>query len=119
MSEESPRMEEVFPSWADKAAPEWIHRAKQAARRRLPVKEKSRCCALAIFLLIGLRTLAQSAPPMSREVERRVESILSQMTLDEKIDMIGGVDDFFIRGMPRLNLPRFKMADGPLGVRNY
>ena len=33
--------------------------------------------------------------------------------------MLGGVEDFFIRGIPRLGLPPLKMADGPLGVRNY
>jgi beta-glucosidase len=41
------------------------------------------------------------------------------MTLEEKIDMIGGVDGFFIRGIPRLALPPLKMADGPIGVRNF
>jgi beta-glucosidase len=62
-----------------------------------------------------------SASPQSSpaEVERRVEAILKQMTIEEKIDLLGGVDDFFIRGMPRLGLPRLKMADGPLGVRNF
>ena len=49
----------------------------------------------------------------STEVERRVDSILGQMTLEEKIDLLGGVDGFFIREVPRLNLPRLKMADGP------
>ena len=53
------------------------------------------------------------------EVERRVDSILNRMTLDEKLDLLGGVDGFFIREVPRLNLPRLKMADGPLGVRNF
>ena len=52
-------------------------------------------------------------------LDRRAESILSKMTLEEKIDLIGGVDSFFIRGVPRLNLPRLRMADGPIGVRNY
>src|SRR6266550_4996507 len=51
--------------------------------------------------------------------EARVESILNQMTLEEKIDLLGGVDGFFIGGVPRLNLPRLKMADGPIGVRNF
>ena len=41
------------------------------------------------------------------------------MTTEEKIDLLGGVDDFYTRGVPRLGVPRFKMADGPLGVRNY
>lgn len=53
------------------------------------------------------------------QIDERVESILDQMTLEEKIDLIGGVDSFFIRGVPRLNLPRLRMADGPIGVRNY
>ncbi len=77
------------------------------------------CSAVAIVLLIGLRAFAQSAPPAPGDVERRVESILSQMTLEEKIDILGGVDGFFIRGLPRLGLPRLKMADGPIGVRNF
>jgi beta-glucosidase len=60
-----------------------------------------------------------TAPPSQAEIERRVESLLSKMTLEEKIDMLGGVDGFFVRDVPRLGVPRLKMADGPLGVRNY
>jgi beta-glucosidase len=41
------------------------------------------------------------------------------MTLEEKIDMIGGVDSFYIRENKRLGLPALKMADGPVGIRNY
>ncbi|HEX8141141.1 MAG TPA: glycoside hydrolase family 3 C-terminal domain-containing protein [Pyrinomonadaceae bacterium] len=59
------------------------------------------------------------AAPPSAEVERHVESILAQMTLEEKVDMLGGVNDFFIRGLARLGVPRMKMADGPVGVRNF
>jgi beta-glucosidase len=51
-------------------------------------------------------------------VERRVEDKLSRMSLEEKIALIGGVDGFYIRGMPALNMPPLKMADGPMGVRN-
>jgi beta-glucosidase len=69
------------------------------------------CC----FIAQASSFIAHAASP---EIERRVESILSRMTLEEKIDMLGGVDGFFIRGFPRLGLPRLKMADGPIGVRN-
>jgi beta-glucosidase len=58
----------------------------------------------------------QSSPA---EIERRVEVLLKQMTIEEKIDLLGGVDGFFIRGIPRLKVPRMKMADGPIGVRNF
>src|SRR2546426_1650495 len=75
--------------------------------------------AVAIVLLIGIAAFAQSASPAPGDVELRVEAILSRMTLEEKIDMLGGVDDFFIRALPRLGLPRLKMADGPVGVRNF
>lgn len=51
--------------------------------------------------------------------EARVEQLLSQMTLKEKIDYIGGHNYFFIRGIPRLKIPEIKIADGTVGVRNY
>ncbi|HEV2989143.1 MAG TPA: glycoside hydrolase family 3 C-terminal domain-containing protein [Candidatus Angelobacter sp.] len=73
--------------------------------------------ALIIICLITQASspIVQAATP---EIEHRVESILNRMTLEEKVDMLGGVDDFFVRGFPRLGLPRLKMADGPIGVRN-
>jgi beta-glucosidase len=52
-------------------------------------------------------------------VESRVDSLLKQLTLEEKIDLLGGVHDFYIRAIPHIGLPALKMADGPLGVRNY
>jgi beta-glucosidase len=55
----------------------------------------------------------------ARDVEARVDSLLQKLTLEEKIDLIGGVDDFYIRANEKIGLPRLKMADGPIGVRNY
>src|SRR5258706_12535574 len=62
---------------------------------------------------------APATVPDAATIERRVESLLSKMTIEEKIDLIGGTDGFFIRGVPLLGLPRLKMADGPMGVRNF
>jgi beta-glucosidase len=53
------------------------------------------------------------------EIEQRVDALLKKMTLEEKIDYLGGVDGFYIRAIERLGLPALKMADGPFGVRNY
>src|SRR3984893_12776869 len=78
---------------------------------------------LPLLCLIVISGRSQTSAPATSSstvaVERRVESLLSQMTLEEKIDMLGGVDGFFIRGIPRLGLPPLKMADGPIGVRNF
>src|SRR6267154_2252934 len=53
------------------------------------------------------------------DVENKINSILQKMTLDEKIDLLSGTDGFYARGIPRLNMARLKMADGPIGVRNF
>ncbi|MGH9945187.1 MAG: glycoside hydrolase family 3 N-terminal domain-containing protein, partial [Pyrinomonadaceae bacterium] len=78
------------------------------------------CAAVvALSLLIATPAAQSPAPDPAPEIERRVESLLGRMTIEEKIDLIGGVNDFFIRGVERLGLPRLKMADGPAGVRNF
>jgi beta-glucosidase len=62
---------------------------------------------------------AIAAPPTPAEIDKKADAILSQLTLEEKIDFIGGINSFYIRAIPRLNVPELKMADGPMGVRNY
>jgi hypothetical protein len=53
------------------------------------------------------------------EVEKRVEAMLAKMTLEEKITLIAGSNDFYIRSLPRLRLPALRMSDGPMGVHDY
>lgn len=72
-----------------------------------------------VALLSLFVNLAPAARAQTPGVEQRVEAVLKQLTLEEKIDLLGGIDDFFVRDVPRLNLPRLKMADGPMGVRNF
>lgn len=47
----------------------------------------------------------------------RVEALLAQLTLDEKLHLIAGVDGFDVPGAPRLGIPRLGTADSPFGVR--
>lgn len=74
---------------------------------------------LLVFALPALSQTASPSPAPSPANEARIDSLLKQLTLEEKIDLIGGVDDFYIRAIPKIGLPRLKMADGPVGVRNY
>jgi beta-glucosidase len=71
---------------------------------------------LALALLAAL-SIAAHASAQVGDIEQRVESILMQMTLEEKIDLLGGVNGFDIRGVPRLGVPQMATADGPFGIR--
>ena len=73
---------------------------------------------VALVLLCVVPVVCQTAPAQAN-VEDRVDSLLKQLSLEEKIDLIGGVDAFYIREIPHIHLPRLKMSDGPVGVRNY
>jgi beta-glucosidase len=70
-------------------------------------------------MLIALTAAAANPPPAASNVDERVDTIMRQMTLEQKIDLLGGVDGFFIRGYEQFGWPRLKMADGPMGVRNF
>ena len=47
----------------------------------------------------------------------KINELLQQMTLDEKISMLAGTELWYSTGVPRLGIPSFRMADGPNGVR--
>lgn len=75
--------------------------------------------ALLFLLFAALPAHCQIPQVPPAAVEARVNALLQQMTLEEKVDLLGGVDDFYIREIKHIGLPRLKMADGPFGVRNY
>src|SRR5258706_1084232 len=62
---------------------------------------------------------AVTSSPAKGDVEQRVNAILGKMTLEEKVDLLGGVEGFFIPGNDRVGIKRVRMADGPMGVRNF
>ena len=72
---------------------------------------------LLAVLFVGLQS-AFSQPWATSTVEKRANTLLKQMTLDEKLAYIGGDKDFYIREIKRLGITEIKMSDGPQGLRN-
>jgi beta-glucosidase len=73
-------------------------------------------CVSATALIAQSNDTAHQASGAAR-VDTRVDGIVAKMTLEEKLDYIGGTG-FAIRAMPNLQLPSFEMSDGPYGVRS-
>lgn len=83
--------------------------------------------SLCISLFLGLLApLAQGQAVLPEKAdEARIDKLLQQMTLEEKMNLIrGGVEDSsvyqgqagYLPGVPRLNIPSLRFADGPPGL---
>ena len=50
-------------------------------------------------------------------MERKIEDILSNMTLEDKISLCNGADFWHSKAMEQYGIPSFMMSDGPHGLR--
>ncbi len=78
----------------------------------------------AVILLLFLVVFAQCDKPESdsmdatSDIEKRAEDLLKQMTLEEKVFLLGGYESDGMRsnGIERLGIPKLNMANGPHGL---
>jgi beta-glucosidase len=69
---------------------------------------------------IGSRPATAQAPaPSTPAIEDKARSLLSKLSLEQKILLIGGVNDMFTNAVPSIDLPRFKMSDASVGIRTW
>ena len=71
---------------------------------------------LTVVLVLSILSTAATSSCGRKSVEGEVNVLLSKMTLQEKIDQLGGIG-FETKTNKRLNIPPIKMTDGPAGVR--
>jgi beta-glucosidase len=74
---------------------------------------------VACFACLRLAAIAQAPVPDSPAIEAKAQAMLSKLTLEEKIKLIGGVDEMFTNAIPSVDLLRFKMSDASVGVRTW
>jgi hypothetical protein len=67
--------------------------------------------SLIFVFLTFIISLPLAAQPASSD--KKIDNLIGKMTLEEKIDFIGGYQDFHIRSIPRLGILQTNMADGP------
>lgn len=84
--------------------------------------------ALSICLWLGGAAMAQTNPPpigdasapwrnVSQSPDARARDLLPRLTLQEKISLLHADGTFSTPGLPRFNIPKLWMSDGPQGVR--
>jgi beta-glucosidase len=74
------------------------------------------CVVGAGLVLLG----CQHTPPQDRSahIEAKVDSLMNQMTVEEKVSLIHASSSFTSGGVERLGIPELIMSDGPHGVRH-
>jgi beta-glucosidase len=71
--------------------------------------------------LLTASTLAWAQAPAadSPDLEAKARAMVAKLTLEQKIELLGGVDGMFTHTIPAIDLPRFKMSDASVGVRTW
>ncbi len=61
---------------------------------------------------------ASAQTQLDPAVEARIDTLLAKLTLDQKLELIGGYKAFYTHAESSVGLPALRMADGPAGIRD-
>ncbi|GLQ91246.1 beta-glucosidase [Dyella acidisoli] len=72
-----------------------------------------------LFVALGIcgAAYAITPTPSNTAIDQQVDAMLAKLTLEQKVELLGGVDNFSVHTEPQIGLPALIMSDGPYGVR--
>jgi len=70
-----------------------------------------------VFCLSQVKAQKEIYLDVNQPIDKRIESALSKMTLEEKVSMCHAQSKFSSKGVPRLGIPEVWTDDGPHGLR--
>ncbi len=79
------------------------------------VARGSVAAVLSFFVGAGV---CQAQHPLDPAIEHRIDAMMSKLTLEQKIDLLGGVSTWYTHPEPSIGLQSIRLSDGPAGLRS-
>jgi beta-glucosidase len=73
-------------------------------------------CFTAVLLPFAAALAAQQ--PANPAVEHRIDEMISTLTLEQKIELMGGVSTWYTHPEPSIGIQSIRLSDGPAGLRS-
>ncbi|HXS11584.1 MAG TPA: glycoside hydrolase family 3 C-terminal domain-containing protein [Acidobacteriaceae bacterium] len=77
----------------------------------------TRSFSFVALLSVAVGVAAQNPSPDAAR-EQQIESMLHRLTLQQKLDLIGGVSTWYTHPEPSIGLGSIRLSDGPAGLRS-
>jgi beta-glucosidase len=75
-------------------------------------------CSCILFLTLLTEAVANAQRITNdKQQQEKIRSLISQMTLQEKVSLLHANSKFYVSGIKRLGIPEWALSDGPHGVR--